>query len=128
MVQLTLIPATGRGSKSPPARFSLKLGYLQISHGMIFGDIVADPLASQKLLSSCQYLLPFSGGMTGCRDEGLEICRFREHSNFTISKREITYELQLFMHIVNGFCQEQLVSLLDIARCRPTTEIQNGGL
>src|SRR5664279_2991319 len=32
------------------------------------------------------------------------------------------------MNIVNGFCQEQLISLLIIARRRPTTGIQNGGL
>ena len=37
--------------------------------GMLFGDVVAHPLASQNLLSSCQYLLPFSRGMTGCREE-----------------------------------------------------------
>jgi len=48
---------------------------------MIFHDIVADPLASQKPLSASQYLLPLSLGMTGCREEDFDICRLRQLSD-----------------------------------------------
>jgi hypothetical protein len=45
---------------------------------IIFGDTVAYSLPYQTLSSACQYLLPFSRCVTGCRDEDLDINRFNE--------------------------------------------------
>ena len=43
---------------------------------MIFGDIVAySMLLYEKLSRSCQYLLPFSQGVTGCLDIGVTLCQ-----------------------------------------------------
>ena len=58
---LTLIPATGGGGKLPPQPgFRKNSPTCNWNVAVIFCDIVADPLASQMLLSSSQYLLPFS--------------------------------------------------------------------
>ena len=58
---LTLIPATGGGGKLPPSQVFVKTRPLAIGMWrLFFCDIVAYPLASQMLLSSSQYLLPFS--------------------------------------------------------------------
>ena len=63
-------------------------------------------------------------------DVGMKIWKFVDLMSDPAKRlmTKITYYFQLFVFIVDRFCQERIVSLTETAKYRPTSGIQNGGL
>ena len=88
---------------------------------MFFCDVVVYSLPYQKLSSSCQYLLPVSRGVTGCRDESLDI--FNPTKRLLTVKQRTSFSNSWIEFVTNE--QSHCLTLHEASRL---PKLKNGGL